>query len=222
MAVSLDALMTAGDSSDGDCLQGDNVTSKSGTGITVGALATLIIVPIVIQAAGGTVSNLAVTWNSVSMTLGPIVTNGAGLPTVAIFSLVNPAAGALTLASSWTTTADIYMGAASFNGTDTVTGIRVADSTTANNVTQITVTSDADGATLAVFGVNGSIPTLNFSKVFDNAPLDPGGGSSYTLGGSSNIHTFTGAGGTTQALAGVHIIAPPVMSQMGRCIYVMP
>jgi hypothetical protein len=133
MAVAIDAVMTGGDSSDGDCLQGDNVTSKSGTGITVGALATLLIVPIVIQAAGGTVSNLAVTWNSISMTLGPIVTNGAGFPTVAIFSLVNPTAGSNTLASSWTTTADIYMGAASFTGTDTTTGIKVADSVTANN-----------------------------------------------------------------------------------------
>jgi hypothetical protein len=83
----------------------------------------------------------------------------------------------------------------------------------------ITVTSDTSGATLAVFGVNGSTPTMNFSKVFDNAPLDPGGGSSYTIGGTSNIHTFTGAGGTVQALAGVHIIAAAAQTiLMGRCI----
>jgi hypothetical protein len=120
---------------------------------------------------------------------------------------VNPNPGTLTLSGGWTTTADGYIGAVSFKSTDTVTGINAAHTVSASNQANLAVTSDANGATVVVFGVNGSLPTLNFNKIWDNAPLDPGGGSSYQLGGTSNDHTFTGAGGSNSSIAGIHIIS---------------
>src|SRR6267142_3323532 len=116
------------------------------------------------------------------MTLGPNV--NSSVIEVAIFTLVSPASGAKTLAGSWTTSADCYMSAASFSGTDLVTGIKVSDNITATNTTTITVTSTTDGATVACFGVDGGAPTVNFTKIYSEAPLGPGGGASFTLGGT--------------------------------------
>lgn len=211
MAVALDAAMAAGNSSDGLNQEASNTTSISSTGITVGASASLLIVPVVLEKGSGSTTvptSLAATWNGTSMALGPSVTDtNSDAVTVAIFSLVNPAAGAKTLQVTWANSMDCYMSAVSFTGTDTVTGIQSTDNTTATRTTSITVPSSADGATVAVFGVNGAAPTVNFNKIFSEAPLSPGGGASYQLAGASNAHTFTGAGGTAQALAGVHVIA---------------
>lgn len=211
MAVALDAKMAAGNSSDGFNQEATAATSISSTGITVGGSASLLLAFFSWGAGvGGTPpSSPAATWNAGGMTAGPTVTHSAGgaFSMVAIFYKISPAFGANTLAGSWGNANDCYMSAASFTGTDTSTGINVSDSTTATGVTTLTITSDANGATLAVFAVNGSTPTVNFNKIFAEAPLNPGGGASYQLGGSSNGHTFTGAGGTVQALAGVHIIA---------------
>ena len=125
---------------------------------------------------------------------------------VSIFTLVSPASGAQTLAISWTTTSDCYMGAVSFTGTDTTTGYDAANNATSTTTT-VTVTSTSDGATVAVWTTNGSTPTMNFTKIWDDAPFDPGGGSTYALGGSSNGHTFTGAGGSNETGAGINVIA---------------
>jgi hypothetical protein len=204
MAAALDASMTAGNSADGLNQQASAVTTISSTGITVGASATLLVATLTFATTTNP-TGITMTWNSVSMTAGPSVTSSTVLSL--IFYLINPASGAKTLSASWTTANDCYMSAVSFTGTDTVTGIKVSDNTTATNVTSITVPSSTDGATVANFSVNGATPTVNFTKIWAESPLAPGGGGSFTLGGTSNVHTFTGAGGSLQALVGVHVLA---------------
>ena len=209
MAVAFDASMTGGNSSDGLDQNVSAATSISSTGMTTGGSASLLVAVFEWQNSTADITGRSSTWNSVSSTEGPSIlqTSGARRNRVSIFTLVSPASGNKTLAGAWTTASDCYMSCASFTGTDTTTGIQTADSTTASGTTTITVTSDANGATVAVFGVDGATPTVNFTKIFAEAPLNPGGGASYTLGGTSNGHTFTGAGGTIQSLAGVHVIA---------------
>jgi len=107
------------------------------------------------------------------------------------------------------------MSAVSFKGTDTVTGINAGDSTSIANNTSLTVTSTTDGATVANFAVNGATPTLNFTKIWAESPLQPGGGGHYALGGTSNVHTATGAGGTVQAFVGVHVISGATVAVKG-------
>lgn len=216
MAVAFDAKMTAGDSSDGDCLQGNNVQLKSGTGITVGGSATLLVVPIGLQntASFSTVPTARnVTWNGVSMTESAFVSSfdaSAVHVHAGVYTLVSPTTGAQELEASWQSAGcDIYMGAVSFTGTDTTTGIQTGDSTTATQTTQITVTSSTNGATVALLIRNGGLPTgFAGTKIWDDEPYAPGGGADYMIGGTSNVHSYTGgSAGTRQALAGVHVIA---------------
>lgn len=201
--------MLTGNSADGFNQQASGATSISSTGINVTGSATGLIIPVVWQSSTANVSNIAGTWNGVSLTLGPSrnVSAGARFVTSAILILPLPASGAKTLALTWTTAADCYMSAVSLTGTDTSTVTNASDNVTASATTSITVTSDTSGATVAVFGVDGGTPTVNFTKIFAEAPLNPGGGANFTLGGTSNVHTFTGGGGTIQTLSGVHVIA---------------
>jgi hypothetical protein len=211
MAVAFESKMTGGNGDSGRCQQTDNGTSCSTTGHTVGATATLLVATISFGNGSGQAepTSLSATWNGVAMSAGPTVRSASGNDDakVAMFTLVSPAAGANTLAISWTTTRDAYMSSVAFSGTDTTTGINTSDNNTATQATAITVTSDADGATVAVFAVNGSDPTVDQTEIFSTAPLDPGGAASYAIGGTSNTHNFTSGGGTRQALAGVHVIA---------------
>lgn len=210
MAVALDALMTAGNAADGLSQEIATDVAIDSAGITVGASATLLVAVLATGHSNGAApTGVSMTWNGVAMTAGPTVTSGTGNPFawVEIFYLISPAAGAHTLHAQWTGSNDMYMSAVSFTGTNTSTGINASDSITATNTTTLTVTSDTSGATVAVFSVNGAAPTVNFTKIFSEAPFNPGGAASYTLGGTSNGHTFTGGGGTVQALAGVHVIA---------------
>jgi len=212
-AVAVDATMTAGNSSDGTAQDATNVQSITSTGITVGASATLLVVTIGFQRTSGAGTNspgsLAVTWNGTAMTAQSNTTTGTGIDavTVYIFTLVNPAAGAKTISASWTTHMDVYMGAISFTGTDTTTGVKTSDNTTALGATSITVTSSSDGATVASYVNNGATPTTNFTQFWDDGAYSPGGAGSYKLGGTSNSHSFSGGGGSNQVLAGVHVIA---------------
>lgn len=219
MAVGFDAKMTGGNGAGGTFAQVAAALSLSDSGMTVGAGATLLLAVAVWQDNASTdPTSRAITWGGVSMTERSTVLASTGTERVrvSVFRLVSPASGNKALAATWATaTCDFYMSCASFTGTDTATGTNDADDVTTTNVTTINVTSDATGATLALFGVNGAAPTLNFNAIFTAAPLNPGGGASYQLGGSSNGHTFTGAGGTIQALAGVHILAsgtPPLIT----------
>lgn len=207
MAVAFDAKMTGGNGTGGLCNNVTGATTNSiAPGITVGASATILVVPIVWQdnfAAGPLLRTM--TWDGVSMTEKQTslqVLAGAVSIRSSIWTLDNPNTGAKTLTCSWTNASDCYMGAVSFTGANGVDNL-----TTASNATTITITSTTDGATVAVFVVDGNAPTTNFNQLFSDAPFAPGGGASYQLGGTSNAHTFTGGGGTGQELNGVHVIA---------------
>lgn len=226
MAVAFDAKMTTGNGGGGNTLQKSASTSGvaiSGTPITVGASASLLAVAVNLDfnvIAGITFTGVTATWNGVSMNQQALNNNFAHSFVTCFFTLVNPTSGAKTLSVTWTatgsTTADVYIGAVSFTGTDTSAGsgggIKAADNTTATATTTITVPSDVNGATVATFIVNGGTPTMNFTTFWADSALNPGGGGSYHLGGTSNAHTFTGAGGTVadETLSGIHVIAPSV------------
>lgn len=204
MAVGFDAKMAAGNSSDGLNQEAASNNTISSTGITVGAASSFL--GIVAHWQGSvSISALTGTWNGVSLIVAKQQNNGNNVS--AILYLVNPASGAKTLTLNWTTLADCYMSAVSLTGVDTTTPIVIADTVGGTTGTTVAVTSDANGATIAVWGTNGSTPTVNFTKIFAEAPLNPGAGASYALGGTSNSHTFTGAGGVTPAWAGVHVQA---------------
>lgn len=208
MAVAVDATMLAGNSADGFNQQVSGATTISSTGITVGASASLLVGMVVLGVSAPAAASISMTWNAVSMTAGP--TRTSSQVTVAMFYLINPASGAKTLTANWTNSEDCYMSAVSFTGTDTATGITVADSTSNTQALSITITSDVNGATVAVWVCNGSAPAVNFTKIWSEAPLNPGGGGTYTLGGTSNAHTFNAPNnGSQQAAAGIHVIAAP-------------
>jgi hypothetical protein len=222
-AVALDALFTGGNADSGRVQQADNATSCSDTdGITVGASATLLVAVVHWQGqidAAGPVS-ITATWDGNASTGNLTAQNSSGRQnTSAIFWWNAPATGAKTLTFNWTNGCDCYMSAASFTGTHATTPIVTADNVTVTAGTTVTVTSGSDDATVAVWGTNGGDPTTNFEEIFSQAPLDPGGGASYELGGTSNGHTFTGAGGTTPAGAGVHIDAAATGGGNGAAAY---
>lgn len=212
-AVAVDTTMTGGNGTSGQSQQASSATSISSTGITVGASATCLVMMIGFQGIGSSniPTGVAATWNGASMTARSNVsyTGGTKAVTAYIFTLVNPASGAKTLSTTWTVSQDAYMSAISFTGTDTTTCVNVGDNVTATQPsTTLTVASDANGASVAIFIGNGATPTMNFTTIWGNDNLNPGGGGTYNLGGTSNGHTFTGGGGDSKALAGVHVIAP--------------
>jgi hypothetical protein len=218
-AVGFDAIMTGGNVDGGRAQSAGAVTSISSTGMTLGGSATCIVASLVFTKSGAPYNTvptgISVTWNSVAMTAGPIVSSTAGNDVTAVlFILASPATGNKTLAATWTNAQAVYMGAVSFTGTDTATCIKASDNQTAIDTTSITVTSSTNGATVAVFNNDGGAPTINFTTIWKYAVLSPGGGASYTLGGSSNVHTFTGGGGSAAALGGVHVVAPSVSSRL--------
>ncbi len=220
MSVSVDAVMTTGNGVGGAYAElataGELITSS---GMTVGSGATLLVVMILL---GNTVAQTpVVTWDGVSMTVGPILLCITGVVQAAIFTLVNPHVGNKTLSASWSTgNATCYMSAISFKGTDTITGINSTDSTSGSNVASLTVTSSTDGATVATY-INDTNTTgaPNFTAIFQATDL---GGSpqfmvgygNYKLGGTSNIHTFASATEDV-AIVGVHVIASPASISTG-------
>jgi hypothetical protein len=209
MAVAFDAKPTAWNSADGLNQQTDNGTvCSASTGFTVSGSASLVVG--VIHYMSNAVSDpgavSAWTWNGVSRTgLLSSAVNSRNRSAIAWWT--SPASGSPVMSATVPNNSDMYMSAASFTGVDTTTPVVTADSVTGTTGTTVTVTSDANGATVAVWGTNGSTPTTNFNQIFAEAPLDPGAGASYQLGGTSNGHTFTGAGGTLPAWAGIHIQA---------------
>lgn len=214
MAVAFDAKPTAWNSADGLNQQATGATSVSAsTGMSVGGSATVLVGVITYQnAVGGGTDPGAIsawTWNGVAKTGVLEASNVGGSDKVrtAIAWWVSPATGTQTLTASWANSADAYMSCASFTGGDTSTPVVTADNVSGTSGTTVTVTSDANGVTVAAWGTNGSAPTTNFNKIYSEAPLRPCGAASYQAAGSSNGHTFTGGGGTVPAWAGIHLQA---------------
>ena len=207
MAVAFDAKMTAGNGSGGTFAQAAGATSITDSGMTVGASATLLVAFVHIQVAA---TSITMTWNGVSMTARGVVTDtNTHTETTAMFVLTNPATGTKALAAAWTNAGDCYMSCVSFTGTDTSTGVKVADNTTATRTQTLAVNTESTGATVVAFTGDSAPPTVNQTQIWSAAPLGPSGGASYALGGSgTNSHTFTGGGDVTEALVGVHVIIP--------------
>ena len=213
MSVAFDAKPTVYNSADGlnqEVGQATSITAASGFTIGVGATLLVVVAHLQIQNdTNGAITGLSGTWDGVSLIVAGSASNSGGgsnrSALNAILYLVNPTPGTKTLALSWAQTADCYMSAVSFTGSDLTTPIVVAHTVTGTAGTTVTITSDANGATVASWGIDGATPTVNFTKIYAEAPFSPGGGASYTLGGSSNAHTFTGAGGTQPAWVGVHV-----------------
>jgi len=205
MAVAFSARMTGGSNTNDNLVASG--TTNSTTGMTVGVGDTLLLCHLTIQGASLLPTGVTVTWNSVSMSLGPSVTSG--LVYTAIFALVSPASGAKTLAANWTNaTAGCYMSAVSFTGTDIITGIVTADNQTSTG-TSVTIPSSSTGATSAcMLGQSGGGVTINQTQIWEDNGGTPGGGGSYAIGGNSNVHSFTGGGATNNVVVGVHIIPP--------------
>lgn len=211
MAVAFVAKPTAWNSADGLNQQTDNgTTCSASTGFAVGASANCLVGVAFWQKTGSdTGAASSWTWNGVSR-LGILEINNAagGTDRAAIaWWTASGWVGTPTLALTIATTADLYMSCASFSGVDTTTPVVTGDNVSGTTGTTVTITSDASGATIASWGTNGSTPTTNFNKIYAEAPLDPGAGASYQIGGTSNGHTFTGAGGTQPAWVGIHIQA---------------
>lgn len=204
MAVAFDAKFASASGAAGDTVEGTGVTSISTTKLTIGGSATFLVV---FCAWHLNATARSATWNGVSMT--EALSSEHSFTRSSIFILVNPATGNHTLAISWTTSCDVYVGAASFTGTDTSTGYNSADNATVttDDPVTVTVTSTTDGATVAMENTNGNFPTMNFTQIFKDNPLSHGAGGSYTLGGTSNGHTFSGQGGNDTNSIGIHIIA---------------
>lgn len=213
-AVAVDATMTGGNSADGHSFQANSITSISTTGITVGGSASCLLYMIGFEGVGASnvPTGLSATWGGASMTAAfgtlPSYLGGTNATTVQYFVKVNPASGSQTIAISWTTSQSVYMSAISFTGTDTSTCIKTTDnaSNTFSNGS-LTVTSDTNGATVAMMISNDGTPTTNFTSIWANSALNPGGAGTYHLGGTSNAHTFTSGGGDSWVNAGVHVIA---------------
>jgi hypothetical protein len=204
MAVTLNAVMAAGNN--GDTHAVDNATSFSTTGITVAAGSNRVLIVVINwQTEGSLPASRSVTWNGAAMTEAAFNSNSADA--VAVYVLVNPATGAKTLAGSWTNTNDAYVGAVCFDGADQATGINASDTATADAAT-IDVPGSSDGATVATFLTNGGEPTTSQTKFWGFDSLAPGGAGSYEIGGSGTVtHTFSGSGGASHAAAAVHVIA---------------
>jgi hypothetical protein len=217
MSVANDAIMTGGNGLNGHNQQAGGVTSISSTGITVGGAATFLAACFTFGKSGvSDISALGATWNSGAMFVisSTSVNDGSNTDSAHIAYVLSPSSGANTLAANWTGSADVYMGAASFTGTDTSTGINSDDTVNPTNVSSVAINTTSDGATLAVFSNNNGAPTVNQTLIFVDDPFIPGGGATYAIGGSgTNTHTFTG--GTVQSILGIHIIVPSAVSPNG-------
>lgn len=212
MAVTLNAVMTGGNDANNDTYQVSAATSFSASPMTVASGATLLVVAInwFATASGDRPTTRSVTWDGVAMNeaifhdlIGALSRSSTG-----IYTLVNPAVGAKTLAGSWTNSMDVYVGAVSFAGTDTTTGYNSADNAYMELTTSINVTGSSDGATVATFITDGAEATTSQTKFLGDQALNPGGSGSYQLGtGGTITHSFTGAGGSQQTATAIHVIA---------------
>lgn len=215
MAVSIDAQMTT-------AAAVSNSTAINGSGLTVGAGASLITVHAIWAGTGGLITSPAATWNSSSMTLRVFASRfAASYQSAGIFTLASGETGFVTgnktINVTWTGNADCYLAGASFSGTDTATGINLSDTTSAvgdATASTIAVTCATGDASLAVYSANGADPTVGGSgadtgpiKIWGRADLNPCGAGAYALGGTTDTYTFSEGSGNNKVIVGMHVIA---------------
>jgi len=207
MAVSFGSKPTGYNSADGLNQEAVGATSVSAAaGFSVHASANLLIGQLAFGngASVAAPTGVTMTWAGASMTQ-EVITSSTSMPntaTSAQYSKASPTTGSNTLAAAWTTAQDCYMSAVAFIGAQT------NGTTNITQATALAIPTTSDGGTVACFAVNGSTPTVDQTKIWAEAPNNPGGGGSYAIGGTtSNTHNFTGAGGTRQVITGVTLSA---------------
>lgn len=215
MAVTLNAVMDAGNNGDTHAVSA--TTSLSTTGITVASGSDRVLVAVLNWGSNstGTPGSRAATWNGVSMSEAAFVsgTSGSRTESVGIYVLVNPATGAQTLAASWTGSLDCYCSAICFDGADQTTGIDAGNTATASSGLTLNVTGTSDGATVASHIRDGSEPAgagTGNTLFWDFDSFNPGGGGGYRIGlaGTNTFDFNSGSNtGAARATAGVHVIA---------------
>lgn len=202
--ITKNSSMTTGNGTHGNAQTATAVQSISSTGITIAAGSNrFLLVPIQ--------WSVGVTGRSVTALKGSIATamteelffTGDGGAPVAFYSLVNPDTGVQTIAASWTTAADCYMGAICLNN---AASVKSADNQTSGTGSTVTIPSSTNDATLASIVDNNGDPTSSQTLFEQESALNPGGGADYALGGTSNVHTFSNAG-TTRGTIGIHVLA---------------
>lgn len=155
----------------------------------------------------GSITNPTMTWDNggtpQAMTLGHTVTNSQE---TRLFYLVAPHTGNLTLHATWTTSRTSSISAVAFSGANQSTCINTSNNASNSSVSTnptITVTSTTDGATVAADTDNSShSATTSGQQQYRSGSF----ALSYTIGNSSNIHSWTASNGTWAA-AGVNVIA---------------
>ena len=208
MAVAFDAKPTAYNSSDGLNQEAVGATSCTATtGMTAGGSATTIVGMLSFSSwVAAAPTNIAMTWDSASLGSGLTIssTSGSQTSTSSIWSKESPSTGAKTLASSWTTAQDVYMSCITFTGSQRYVSGDASNTQSAS----IAINTTSDGATVANFAIDGNTPTVSQTKIWAEAPNNPGGGGSYAIGGSSTTtHTFTSSAGSWRSLVGVQLTA---------------
>lgn len=200
-AVSLNALTTSGNSSDGKCQQASGATTITLTGITVAAGSNRRLFAVLVWDNSQTTRTLTalVGGSPSAMTEEVYATFNKA---VGIYSIANPDTGAQSIVASFDNTSDVYLSAICFNGVASVNG--ADDIIESDN--SIIINSGANDATLSVIGTDNGDPTSSKTRFFANSPLGPGGGADYALGGVTNTHTW-GNAGTAQTCIGIHIVA---------------
>lgn len=215
MSVTLNAVMAAGNNGDTHAVSA--ATSFSTTGITVAAGSNRLLVVGVHW--GGNADNTttptsrALTWNGVAMTEAKFqsVTTSAPFEHTGLYTLVNPATGAQTLAGSWTGAVDAYVFAICFDGADQTDGIDETH-TVGETDNSIDITGTSDGATVSVNGRNGSVSAIAspYTIFGDFDSFNPGATAAYRIGAvGTNTHDHNNGSniGTRQVTIGIHVIA---------------
>jgi hypothetical protein len=207
--VSLNAVMATGNQSDLNAFDNTNGASgnASGTGITISTCTTCALFVTVNMGVGSNQPDTprSCTHNGDSMTEVTSSFNDNGVEDNLWFVLVNPDTGNNAISCAWSnvSSADAYISAIAFNCVDQTTpydNVTIADAATAN------ITGDATGATISSFLTNGSEPTTTGTKFWGYSSLDPGGAGLYIMNtNGTNTHTYTGAGGSTPVLSGLHV-----------------
>lgn len=204
MAVAFDQKMAGGNASSGTLYAVAGVTTTGSiTPMTVGSGANRLLVVTVHLQGTPTPGVISGTWNGVALVSGVQAAN-ALLSRNALLYLLNPDSGTQTLVISWSVTSDAYISAVAFTGADTPVTFMSATAGTQVQLTSV----PASTATVASWGTNGSVPTVDQTQMFAYAALAPGGGASYQVGATGTVdHNFTGAGGTNPAMTGLIVEA---------------
>jgi hypothetical protein len=132
---------------------------------------------------------------------------------IEIFKLANPATGNKTLSASWTTGCAVCLIAIAFSGADqtnVVVGGDTATATGSTNSPSVTVTTGASDITVAATMNSGNTvnSTDSQNELFRDATFDTAAASYSNVGGTSNAHSWTQAGGgNAWAAMGVHVLA---------------